>query len=297
MENSANQRPRRALRPVYPLIPAQDHAEQGKSGREHQKNSIPSRSQLTRLDRPVLREQLLAAHLQSAAHPAPPPPRPQPGVAAHLQAAAAAAGAGGQRDHINIDPAISGMSSGQQVHTSAGMLAQPLQAQVQRAFRQRKEGYIRKLEEQVKEYEMLLENYKAIQAENYQLREYIISLQSRLIDSQNEVPELPGNIDLTQPRPEPTMLTSAGQQQQQGQQGQGQQSHQQGGSGAGGQPGASGTQAELNSLNRIAVAGLGMRKHQHEEAAFLGQSGNFSKRTRQDGQDDAQGEQPKSDQI
>ncbi|KAF3480911.1 uncharacterized protein GIQ15_06258 [Arthroderma uncinatum] len=288
----------------------------------------------------VLREQLLAAHLQNAAHPAPPPPRPQPGVAAHLQAAAAAAGAGGQRDHINIDPAISGMPGAQQVHTTAGMLAQPPQAQVQvgqqdmggggsmdegsdsrkiygkrelssskraaqnraaqRAFRQRKEGYIRKLEEQVKEYEMLLENYKAIQAENYQLREYIISLQSRLIDSQNEVPELPGNIDLSQPRPEPAMLTSPGQ--QQGQQGQQQQAHQQGGAGAAGQPGAgqhatSRPQSELNALNQIAVAGLGMRKHQHEEAAFLGQSGNFSKRTRQDGQDDTQGEQSKSDQL
>ncbi|EZF29353.1 hypothetical protein H101_06967, partial [Trichophyton interdigitale H6] len=188
-----------------------------------------------------------------------------------------------------------------------------------RAFRQRKEGYIRKLEEQVKEYEMLLDNYKAIQAENYQLREYIISLQSRLIDSQNEVPELPGNIDLSQPRPEPAIVTSGGQQQgQQGQQGQGQQGqqggqqqagqqqgqqqgqqgHQQGG--AAGQAGAGqhNSQSELNALNRIAVAGLGMRKHQHEEAAFLGQGGNFSKRTRQDGQDDSQaGEQSKAEQI
>ncbi|EGD89235.2 hypothetical protein H112_02847 [Trichophyton rubrum D6] len=307
----------------------------------------------------VLREQLLAAHLTNASHTAPPPPRPQPGVPAHLQAAAAAAGAGGQRDHINIDPAISGMTAAPQVHTTAAMLAQPPQAQVpvgqqdmtgappgldqtgeprkvygkrelssskraaqnraaQRAFRQRKEGYIRKLEEQVKEYEMLLDNYKAIQAENYQLREYIISLQSRLIDSQNEVPELPGNIDLSQPRPEPAIVTSGGQQQgQQGQQGQGQQGqqgqqqpgqqqaqqqgqqgHQQGG--AGGQAGAGqhSSQSELNALNRIAVAGLGMRKHQHEEAAFLGQGGNFSKRTRQDGQDDSQaGEQSKAEQI
>lgn len=78
----------------------------------------------------VLREQLLAAHLTNASHTAPPPPRPQPGVPAHLQAAAAAAGAGGQRDHINIDPAISGMTAAPQVHTTAAMLAQPPQAQV-----------------------------------------------------------------------------------------------------------------------------------------------------------------------
>lgn len=140
----------------------------------------------------------------------------------------------------------------------------------QRAFRQRKEGYIRKLEEQVKDYEILVENYKAIQAENYQLREYIISLQSRLIDSQNEVPELPGNIDLSQPRNDPpapaiNSSTTAGVT---------------AGNAAtttGGGGGASaGDQAEVSALNRIAVAGLGMRKHQHEEAAFLGNHGESS---------------------
>jgi len=40
----------------------------------------------------------------------------------------------------------------------------------QRAFRQRKEGYIKKLEEQVRELHSLEDNYKAIQAENYSLR-------------------------------------------------------------------------------------------------------------------------------
>ncbi|KAI5815231.1 hypothetical protein BZA77DRAFT_248801, partial [Pyronema omphalodes] len=52
----------------------------------------------------------------------------------------------------------------------------------QRAFRQRKEGYIKKLEEQVKEFTAMQENYRQIQSENYSLRNYIITIQSRLID-------------------------------------------------------------------------------------------------------------------
>lgn len=46
---------------------------------------------------------------------------------------------------------------------------------------------------------MLEENFKAIQAENYQLRDYIINLQSRLIESQGDFPQPPSNIDLSQP--------------------------------------------------------------------------------------------------
>jgi hypothetical protein len=127
----------------------------------------------------------------------------------------------------------------------------------------------------VKDYEVLTESYKALQAENYQLREYIISLQSRLIDSQNEVPELPGNIDLTQPRPEPPTSATSG-----GASG----SAPTAAAGSAPTPIAPGQQAQpstapsatpgddLNQLNRIAVAGLGMRKHQHEEAAYLGSS-------------------------
>ncbi|MCJ1324871.1 hypothetical protein MMC10_001533 [Thelotrema lepadinum] len=69
----------------------------------------------------------------------------------------------------------------------------------QRAFRQRKEGHIKKLEEQVRDYQLLTENYKAVQAENYQLRDYIINLQSRLIESQGDFPPAPSNINLQQP--------------------------------------------------------------------------------------------------
>ena len=82
----------------------------------------------------------------------------------------------------------------------------------QRAFRQRKEGYIKKLEEQVRDYALLNENFKAVQAENYQLRDYIISLQSRLLESQGEVPPPPSNVDGLQPgktaHPQPPSLPS-----------------------------------------------------------------------------------------
>jgi hypothetical protein len=45
----------------------------------------------------------------------------------------------------------------------------------------------------------LEDNYKAIQAENYSLREYIIHLQSRLIESQGEYPQPPPNVNLNHP--------------------------------------------------------------------------------------------------
>jgi len=69
----------------------------------------------------------------------------------------------------------------------------------QRAFRQRKEGYIKKLEEQVRELHNLEDNFKAIQAENYSLREYIIHLQSHLIESQGDYPQPPANVNLSHP--------------------------------------------------------------------------------------------------
>jgi hypothetical protein len=80
----------------------------------------------------------------------------------------------------------------------------------QRAFRQRKEGYIKKLEEQVRDYEMLNNNFKAVQAENYQLRDYIINLQSRLLESQGECPPPPSNVDGLHPgKTEQMMHTKA----------------------------------------------------------------------------------------
>ncbi|KAI0185381.1 hypothetical protein EV127DRAFT_485228 [Xylaria flabelliformis] len=71
----------------------------------------------------------------------------------------------------------------------------------QRAFRQRKEHYIKKLEQQVRDYTELEHTYKAIQNDNYALREYVIQLQSRLLDLQVELPQPPPNVNIAPPAP------------------------------------------------------------------------------------------------
>ncbi|KAG6093405.1 hypothetical protein E4U30_004349 [Claviceps sp. LM220 group G6] len=68
----------------------------------------------------------------------------------------------------------------------------------QRAFRQRKEGYIKKLEQQVREFGDLENTFKVMQSENYALRNYILHLQSRMLNSLGEYPPPPPNINLTQ---------------------------------------------------------------------------------------------------
>ncbi|OQO07979.1 hypothetical protein B0A48_06772 [Cryoendolithus antarcticus] len=85
----------------------------------------------------------------------------------------------------------------------------------QRAFRQRKEGYIKKLEEQVKDFQSVEQSYRALQHENYQLREYILNLQSRLLENQSDFPPAPSHVDLNQtPRaPSPTERPSSTEQQ------------------------------------------------------------------------------------
>jgi hypothetical protein len=45
------------------------------------------------------------------------------------------------------------------------------------------------------------QSHKVLQSENYALREYVIHLQSRLLDSQGEYPQPPPNINLSQPPP------------------------------------------------------------------------------------------------
>ena len=79
----------------------------------------------------------------------------------------------------------------------------------QRAFRQRKEGYIKKLEQQVRDYGDMEQAFKGLQSENYALREYVIHLQSRLLDVNGEYPPAPPNINLspstTAPPPAPSV--------------------------------------------------------------------------------------------
>ncbi len=70
----------------------------------------------------------------------------------------------------------------------------------QRAFRQRKEGYIKKLEQQVRDYAEMENNYKTMQTENYALREYVIHLQSKLLDAKADLPQPPANVNLSHPQ-------------------------------------------------------------------------------------------------
>ncbi|KAJ6152282.1 BZIP transcription factor [Penicillium chrysogenum] len=216
----------------------------------------------------VLHDQLLAAQHHLGGRP-----QGAPGQQQHLQPSNAS-----PRDQPNIDPAISGAmlgapqtptqpqgsppsdggskSYGKRELSTSKRAAQNRAAQ--RAFRQRKETYIRKLEEEVKNIDPLKDQVKSLVGENYQLREYIINLQSRLLEAQGEVPELPANIDLSQPRTTEMALANAGGQH------------------------PSSVSDDMNSLNRIAAATLGMRKHP-DDATFLNNN-NFqqNKRVRTD---------------
>ncbi|AEO66929.1 uncharacterized protein THITE_2115495 [Thermothielavioides terrestris NRRL 8126] len=71
----------------------------------------------------------------------------------------------------------------------------------QRAFRQRKEGYIKKLEQQVRDYGEMEISFKALQSENYALRQYVMALQARLLETQGEYPPPPPGIDPAQLNP------------------------------------------------------------------------------------------------
>ncbi|KAK5169668.1 uncharacterized protein LTR77_005646 [Saxophila tyrrhenica] len=87
----------------------------------------------------------------------------------------------------------------------------------QRAFRQRKEGYIKKLEEQVKEFQTMEQNFRGLQNENYQLREYILNLQSRLLENKTEPPPAPSHLGLqpgSQPPPSGSTDSSSNVEQQ-----------------------------------------------------------------------------------
>ncbi|KAJ5118253.1 CAZyme family GH1 [Penicillium atrosanguineum] len=230
----------------------------------------------------VLHDQLLAAqHQLQQGRPQGGPPQQ------HLQPNTAS-----PRDQANIDPAISGaamMNAAPQTPTqphpgspddgsskaygkrelSTSKRAAQNRA-AQRAFRQRKETYIRKLEEENKQTENIRDQLKHLIGENYSLREYVINLQSRLMDAQAEVPDLPPNIDLSQP-PRHELTLAAGLS---------------GPSAASQQPQHPGSaNDDMNSLNRIAVAGLGMRKHP-DDGSFMGNNFQPSKRVRGDeGQD------------
>ena len=61
----------------------------------------------------------------------------------------------------------------------------------------------------MRDYELMENNYKSSQIENYALREYVVHLQSRLVDVQGDYPQPPPNVNLNQPPP-PGLAVSAG---------------------------------------------------------------------------------------
>lgn len=65
---------------------------------------------------------------------------------------------------------------------------------VQRAFRARKESYIKKLESQVREYEQMELEHKRLQQTNYQLVDYVFTLQARLQAHEIQIPEAPEGL-------------------------------------------------------------------------------------------------------
>lgn len=100
-------------------------------------------------------------------------------------------------------PSSSAQDDGGEGHRAKRELSQSKRAAqnraAQRAFRQRKEEYIKKLEQQVREFGDMDQSYKQVQSENYALREYVIHLQSRLLDTQGEFPPPPPNVNLSHP--------------------------------------------------------------------------------------------------
>lgn len=100
------------------------------------------------------------------------------------------------------------------------------------------------------------------------------------MECQVDVPELPPNIDLSQPRSELAIPTSAV--------GPGVRGVSAQGSATSPTTGAatSPSGGDLNSLNRIAVAGLGIRKHPSEDTSYLS-NGFSAKRMRADEHDES----------
>ncbi|KAI9832711.1 MAG: hypothetical protein M1826_001269 [Phylliscum demangeonii] len=78
----------------------------------------------------------------------------------------------------------------------------------ERAFRQRKEAYIKKLEDELKAMKAIKDENAALQRENVCLRDYIIHLQERALETGTQVPPMPTSIAMGQPpTTSPTMAS------------------------------------------------------------------------------------------
>ena len=103
----------------------------------------------------------------------------------------------------------------------------------------------------MRELHALENNYKAIQAENYSLREYIIHLQSRLIESQGEYPQPPPNVNLNHPQSRHDHID-----------------HLQRHEGAPIAPMAPMSQLQASAARTLAAAGLNSAKHGQEDHGY-----------------------------
>ncbi|KAK3063764.1 hypothetical protein LTS18_012943 [Coniosporium uncinatum] len=202
-----------------------------------------------------LREHLLAAQAGQQANTATQASPYQPHASnEHIDPAIAGPGYSMSGGDSGGDDQMSETRKGRRELSTSKRAAQNRAAQ--RAFRQRKEEYIKSLKDQVKEYETLSENFKAVQAENYQLRDYIINLQQRLLESQVPLPEAPASIDLSRHPHRPVAESTAG-------------------------PTMSVSDlqdAQLQAAARQATA-ASERQHSHEEAQYLPGSQPFPAKT------------------
>lgn len=103
----------------------------------------------------------------------------------HQLAAAAAAASNLQDAESNDEEAKMKMASGGASRPSRPVSGTKRAAQnrsAQKAFRQRKEKYIKDLEQQAAEVNTLKQTIEELRAENLQLRDYTLALQSRVIE-------------------------------------------------------------------------------------------------------------------
>jgi len=163
-----------------------------------------------------LRDQLIAAQSSQ-----PPPLQPTTHQTATTTQTYASSNSSSPHDEQQIDPSISASEERSYDITMSGNLDDALAAMAnaansgrrelstskraaqnraaQRAFRQRKEAYIDKLEKQVKDYRVMESDFKTLQQENYALREYILSLQGRLLETSSDLPPPPPQVTLQNP--------------------------------------------------------------------------------------------------
>ncbi|KAJ9621250.1 hypothetical protein H2203_007302 [Taxawa tesnikishii (nom. ined.)] len=153
-----------------------------------------------------LRDQLIAAQQPQSLPPPPqyhgPDPYPQAGPVSphnHIDPNIGSP-AGGQPYNMSGDSGVGDHSGERPTKRELSTTKRAAQNRAaQRAFRQRKEAYIVKLENQVKESEALAKDYEHLRQENYQLREYILTLQARSLESSTDLPPPPPTIRLGSP--------------------------------------------------------------------------------------------------